>query len=71
MEKGNRVEITSSDELTQLKLKELNGYKGTIAEVSHSTKGNITGCWVELDNPFENEHEWFIPISSITIVKQE
>lgn len=71
MEKGNIVKIKASDSLTKIKLKKLAGSKGEIVETIYSTVNKVIGCWVKLDHPFENEQEWFIPIDSIGIPKQE
>ena len=71
METGNIVKVKPSDSLTKLKLKKLAGSKGEIIETIYSTGNKAIGCWVKLDKPFENESEWFIPIDSIDILKQE
>lgn len=44
---GKIVQIISSPELIQLRLKSLIGYKGVVV-----AKGEKSGFWVQLDKPF-------------------
>lgn len=62
---GKIVQIISSPELIQLRLKSLIGYKGVVV-----AKGENSGFWVQLDKPFLDEEEWFIPSESLQIIGQ-
>ena len=68
MEIGNIVEIVPSSSLTEMKIQGLAGSKGEVVEIVNSTGNRMIGCWVKLHNPFENELEWFVPISSVAPV---
>ena len=49
------VKIIPSTDLIQLRLKPLVGRTGIVV-----AKGSKNGYWVKLDEPFQNEKEWFI-----------
>lgn len=57
------VKIISSSELIKLRLKPLVGRTGVVV-----AKGEKSGYWVELDKPFQNEREWFIPNQSLQVI---
>ena len=66
MEKGNKVVITPSKELSEMRLDGLCGREAVIDEVLDSESRKTKGCWVVLvGEPFEGEMDWFIPSSSI------
>jgi hypothetical protein len=66
MKKGNRMVITPSKELSEMKLDELCGREAIIDEILNSENRRTKGCWVKLVRcPFEGETEWFIPVNSI------
>lgn len=62
------VTIVASDELSELKLAELIGRKGTIKELCYGQfQSKPRGAWVELIGaPYLNEQEWYIPVKSIS-----
>lgn len=57
------VKIIYSPELVNMKLTELIGCIGVIVDNSRKS-----GCWVELDEQYQNESEWFIPNQSLQII---
>ena len=57
------VKIIFSTELIKLRLKSLIGRTGVVV-----VNGKKSGYWVELDEPFQNEREWFIPIQSLQVI---
>lgn len=63
----NKVTIISSPELSEMKLEDLAGRQGEIAEpVCDKTTGIIRGAWIKLNGePYLQEQEWFIPITSL------
>ncbi|NDV63909.1 hypothetical protein [Bacteroides sp. 224] len=66
MKKGDKVIIIPSKELTEMKLDELCGREVIVDEVLDSENRKMKGCWVTLiGEPFEDELEWFVPLSSI------
>lgn len=66
MKHGQRICITPSIALTELKLDKLAGRYAIINEIKTSANGNVKGCWVMLEGlPYEGEQEWYIPFSSI------
>lgn len=71
MEIGNIVRITWSSDLSDMKLMVLCGRSGRIVEIVYSAENRITGCWIKLDDTFEKESEWFIPIDSIAVIENK
>jgi hypothetical protein len=66
MEKGNKVVIAPSKELSEMRLDGLCGREAVVDEVLDSESRKTKGCWVVLvGEPFKSETEWFIPVSSI------
>jgi hypothetical protein len=63
----NKVTIISSPELSEMKLEDLAGRQGEIAEpVYDKTTGVIRGAWIKLNGEsYLQEQEWFIPITSL------
>lgn len=59
------IEIVDSEKLGELKLKNLIGRTGCIVLSLDSGSRRNPGYIVMLDEPFEGEYEWFIPIDSI------
>lgn len=61
------VTIAASEELSEMKLNDLIGRKGKVAEVLYCKDGRtVRGAWVELlGKPYLNEQEWYIPNKSI------
>lgn len=57
------VKIISSVELIQLRLKPLIGRTGVVV-----AKGGKRGYWVELDRPYQNEREWYVPSQSLQVI---
>ena len=57
------VKIIPSSELIKLRLNPLVGRTGIVV-----ARGEKSGYWVELDKPFQNEREWFIPSQSLQII---
>lgn len=69
--KVERVEITYSDELIEMRLKKLIGRTGRVIEDVRGKNGNVIGAFVSLDTPHKEENEWFIPVKSIMILSNE
>ncbi len=66
MKVGTIIDIIYSKELSRLRLDDLVGRRGTIVEIQHTHDGMVYGCWVSLiGEPYQDEHEWFIPNSAI------
>lgn len=59
MKANDTVKIISSPELIEMKLGQLCGETGIVVEARNS------GCWVEFQEPFMDEMEWFVPYSSL------
>lgn len=57
------IKIIPSSELIKLRLNPLVGRTGVVV-----ARGEKSGYWVELDKPFQNEREWFIPSQSLQII---
>lgn len=57
------VKIISSTELIKLRLKPLIGRIGVVV-----AKGEKSGYWIELDRPYQNEREWYIPSQSLQVI---
>lgn len=68
MKAGQKVTIIPSIALDQLRLTDLVGREVRLLEEDLFPKH--LGWWVELDEEYLNEKEWFIPISSISECKQ-
>lgn len=66
MKSGDIILILPSIALSLLQLEPLAGQRAKIVQV-HSTEHKVKGCWVELNEPFLEEREWYIPYSSIGI----
>lgn len=65
MEPKSKITIVASPELTGMLLDELAGKTGIVTEVLCDGDRCNKGCMVLLDAPFQEEHQWFIPISSL------
>lgn len=65
MKLGDTITIVPSDELVEMSLMAISYRRGRIVEIRRNEWG-IYGVWVELcGEPYLNEQEWFIPLSSI------
>jgi hypothetical protein len=62
---GDIVTITPSFALINAHLEGLAGRAGVITGVNRDNNGDVKGCWVKLDNMYENETEWYVPYISI------
>lgn len=67
MRKGDTISIMPSQELAEIKLEGLFGKEGKITDIVCVDKKGIVGCWIQLNEPFQNELEWFVPLPSIAI----
>lgn len=66
MKRGQKICISPSVALTELRLEELVGRYATVIEVIEHPNGTTKGCWVLLDGSlYEGEQEWYIPYISI------
>lgn len=65
----DKVTILPSVALSEMRLEELAGRQGNIVESKYDpATGAILGAWVKLDGePYLQEQEWYIPISSLGI----
>lgn len=60
-----RIRIVKSPELSAMLLDELAGKSGVITECLYGDERRVKGCMVLLDVPFQDEHQWFIPLGSL------
>lgn len=66
MKLGQKICISPSVALTELRLEELVGRYATITEIIEHPNGITKGCWVLLDgSSYKDEQEWYIPYISI------
>jgi len=61
---GKAIRIVPSAELREMRLIALIGRSGIIVAKSDNGKG----YFVELDKPYQDEREWYIPNASIQII---
>lgn len=62
---GKIVEIIASTALSEIRLNDLAGTRGTVVEIGPHNNG----AYIKLDEPYLNEEEWFIPNESIQIIE--
>lgn len=62
---GKKIRITTSSELREMRLHALAGRSGVIVAENDCGKG----YFVALDTPYQDEKEWYIPKTSIQIIK--
>lgn len=68
MKINDTVTIIPSSTLSEARLEDLIGRKGTVVEVNYRKDGTIRGAWVELDGqPYQDEQEWYIPSNSLML----
>lgn len=65
MEPKTKITIVASPELSAMMLDELAGKTGLVTESLCGEERGNKGCMVLLDVPFQEEHQWFIPISAL------
>lgn len=65
MNPKTKITIVASPELSAMLLDELAGRTGVVTETLCDEERSNKGCMVLLDAPFQEEHQWFIPISSL------
>ena len=66
MKAGDIITILPSQTLINLGLEDLAGKSATIVDVNGSFD-KIKGCWVQLNEEYMGETEWYIPYYSIGI----
>lgn len=65
MKLGDKILIIPSEELIEYRLMAISYREGHIVEI-RTNKLGILGAWVELiGEPYLEEQEWFIPVTSI------
>lgn len=67
VKENDTVTIVPSVALNKLKLSEIAGFKGTIAEAKFNKEGHFLGAWVALKEPYLEETEWWVPAISILV----
>ena len=68
MKLGDKILIIPSEELIEYRLMAISYRVGHIVEIRTNDSG-IFGAWVELiGEPYLEEQEWFIPVTSIQII---
>lgn len=65
IERNDKVTILPSAALTEMMLEELAGKTGIVTESLMGPERRTKGCMVFLTEPFQEEHEWFIPAESL------
>lgn len=65
IERNTKVSIVSSPKLMEMMLEELAGKTGIVTENLAGPERHTKGYMVFLQEPYEDEYEWFIPIESI------
>nr|DAP98399.1 MAG TPA: hypothetical protein [Bacteriophage sp.] len=65
IERNTKVSIVSSPKLTEMMLEELAGKTGIVTENLAGSERLTKGYMVFLQEPYEDEYEWFIPVESI------
>lgn len=65
MEPKTKITIVASAELSAMLLDELAGKTGLVTETLCDDERICKGCMVLLDAPFQEEQQWFIPISAL------
>ena len=65
MEPKSKITIVASPELSAMLLDELAGKTGIVTETLCDDERSNKGCMVLLDTPFQEEHQWFIPMSAL------
>lgn len=65
MKPKTKITIVASAELSAMLLDELAGKTGLVTETLCDDERSNKGCMVLLDAPFQEEHQWFIPISAL------
>lgn len=65
MKPKTKITIVASAELSAMLLDELAGKTGIVTETLCDDERSNKGCMVLLDAPFQEEHQWFIPMSAL------
>lgn len=65
MKEGIKVQIRPSYDLIEMRLMPLSFLYGIVREMKYNSCGEIRGCWIELEEAYMDEKEWYIPISSL------
>ena len=70
MKLGDRIQIVPSEELIEYRLMALSFREGYVVEIRTNQSG-VFGAWIELiGEPYLEEQEWFIPVTSINSIQQ-
>ena len=65
IERNTKVSIVSSPRLTEMMLEELSGKTGIVTENLAGAERRSKGYMVFLEEPYQDEYEWFIPDESV------
>lgn len=65
IERNTKVSIVSSPRLTEMMLEELSGKTGIVTENLAGSERRTKGYMVFLQEPYQDEYEWFIPVESV------
>lgn len=66
IERNSKVKIVASPALTEMMLEELAGRTGIVSEdLTGEHRHRNKGYMVFLQDPFQEEYEWFIPAESV------
>lgn len=65
IERNTKVSIVSSPRLTEMMLEELSGKTGIVTENLAGDGRRSKGYMVFLNEAFQEEYEWFIPVESV------
>lgn len=64
-ERNTKVRIVASPKLTEMMLEELAGKTGVVTENLAGDGRRSKGYMVFLNEAFQEEYEWFIPVESV------
>lgn len=64
-ERNTKVRIVASSKLTEMMLEELAGKTGIVTENLAGDSRRSKGYMVFLNEAFQEEYEWFIPVESV------
>ena len=66
MIKNAHITVTTSPELSAMRLDDLVGCRGLVVEVLAEDRIENRGALILLEEPYLNEYLWFIPENSIS-----